>query len=163
MTDQEYIASVSRLRNAIARAIHGFFRNEEDTSDVVQDVMMWLWIKRSEIDFGRVEALATTMARNRAVSILRKRSHVTSEPVESNHSVSQRNASWTIEENENRRLIDAALDSLTNTERHIFRLRHEAEMSTGQVAAVLGINERTVSATLSKARRKMLEQIKNNI
>lgn len=163
MTDLEYIGRADRLRLVIGGAIKGFFRNAEDTADVVQDVMMWLWMKRSEIDCDRVEALAITMARNRAVSVLRHQSHTLTDALTAADSASQHNALWSIEERENTQLLAAAVASLTKTEQRIFMMRHEGEMSTEQVAAVLDISERTVSATLSKARRKIMEQLKNNI
>ena len=163
MTDLEYIGSAGRLRLTIESAVKGFFRNTEDTADVIQDVMMWLWIRRTDIDFQKVEALAFTMARNHAVSILRKQALSATEALGNNDSSSQRNALWAMEESENAQLLSAALETLTKTELHIFRMRHEGDMSTEQVAAVLDISERTVSATLSKARRKILDQIKKNM
>ncbi len=161
MTDKDYIASVPRLRIVAERAVRGFFRHDDDVADVVQEVLMWIWIRRQEVDTDTVDSLAATMARNHAVSIWRKNNNRTAVPLDESDAVATANAQSQMEDAENQRLLQKALECLTPTELRIYRMRHEAGMSTSQTAAALDIDERTVSATLSKARRKIIEQIHN--
>ena len=64
-----------------------------------------------------------------------------------------------LEEKENKRLLQAAIESLTPSERRLFLLKQEPEIDVGQMAILMGMTSRSVSAKLSAARRKLLEYI----
>ena len=64
-----------------------------------------------------------------------------------------------LEEKENKRLLQAAIERLTPSERRLFLLKQEPEIDVGQMAILMGMTSRSVSAKLSAARRKLLEYI----
>ena len=67
-----------------------------------------------------------------------------------------------VENAENNRLLQEALAHLTPSERRLFRLRQERELSLPLVASLSGMQPRSISAKLSGARRKIFEYIKRN-
>ena len=56
-------------------------------------------------------------------------------------------------------MLQAAIESLTPSERRLFLLKQEPEIDVGQMAILMGMTSRSVSAKLSAARRKLLEYI----
>ena len=63
-------------------------------------------------------------------------------------------------DDDNNRMLQQAIATLAPTEQRLFRMRHELEMDIPQIAAATGLLPRSISAIVSGARRKILEQLK---
>ncbi len=161
MTESEYITHVESLRPLLLQIGREFFRNGEEAEDISQETLLRLWLLRDRLPRGdELRALALRIARNVCVSQWRR------QQVRHHQSLSLPDAAQpavsddVVENAENDRLLHEALEHLTPSERRLFLLRQESEMSLELMASLTGMKPRSISAKLSGARRKIFEYIK---
>ncbi|MBQ1634263.1 MAG: sigma-70 family RNA polymerase sigma factor [Bacteroidaceae bacterium] len=161
MTTIEFNTHVAHLRPLLMKVGKEFFHNEEEAQDVAQEALMRLWICRDSLPVGEsLSALAVRIAKNVCISLWRKQKLRAGLPLEVAPQVTSGDrADSLLEEKENKRLLQAAIESLTPSERRLFLLKQEPEIDVGQMAILMGMTSRSVSAKLSAARRKLLEYI----
>ena len=58
------------------------------------------------------------------------------------------------------RKLQEAVATLPESERRLFRMRHELEMDIAEIAAVTGLHPRSISTIISRARQKIIQQLK---
>lgn len=156
MTHEAFEHIAQELRPRLLGIGRRFFHEEETAEDIAQETLMRLWLVREQIDpqMG-IEPLAQRMAKNLCVSEWRKR--------QVRHTVQQHAATLSQPDTTTQQLeakeaiarLREAISLLSPAEQRLFRMRHEAEMDTAQIAAVTGIDPRSVSAMLSTAKRKL--------
>jgi len=161
MISQEFNTHVEHLRPLLLRVGMDFFHDEEEAEDVAQEALMRLWLYRDSLPDGKLlVALAVRIAKNVCISMWRKQKLRAGLPLEVAPQVTSGDrADSLLEEKENKRLLQAAIESLTPSERRLFLLKQEPEIDVGQMAILMGMTSRSVSAKLSAARRKLLEYI----
>lgn len=133
-----------------------------DAEDCAQDAMLKLWALHDDIaDSRHAEALATIMAKRLAIDTHRRRRDTIAMNVEWNvadglYSMPDK----ALETAENERWLTERLSRLPKTEYEILRLRQTEHKETAEIAAILGLTPQSVSTLLSRARRKMLNEIR---
>jgi RNA polymerase sigma factor (sigma-70 family) len=162
MEEKEFIKMVPRLRQVALNAAAGTGATDAEAEDIAQEVMIRLWQMLPRLgSISSIDGFTATIARHLAISSYRK-----SQSDESrkgffrpfSHSLSPEDA-MVIKDDE--RWLEARLQELPSTEYEILRMRQVEGRSFGEIAAVLGIAEGSVRTLLSRARRKLLEEIKN--
>jgi RNA polymerase sigma factor (sigma-70 family) len=163
MTEEQYITHVDSLRPLLLRVGREFFRNEEEAEDISQETLLRLWLLRDRLPEGNeLRALALRIARNVCVSQWRRQQLRRHASLPMADAVQPAVNDDSMENAENNRLLQEALEHLTPSEHRLFRLRQESEMSLPLVASLSGMQPRSISAKLSAARRKIFEYIKRN-
>ena len=118
---------------------------------------MRLWMVRDRIaPQADIEPLAVRMAKNLCVSEWRKQKVRQGNALQvelATHDDIQHH----VELKEEIERLRHAISLLKPAEQRLFRMRHEAEMDISQIASATGIGERSVSAMLSTAKRKLQE------
>ena len=79
MTFNDFEHIVHRVRPTILKTAYQFFQNKDDAEDVVQEVLMKLWLRYGKLDYGEAEKLAIIATKNLCVSTIRQqrlREHV---------------------------------------------------------------------------------------
>ena len=181
MTTEEFEHLTRRLRPKLLGIGRKMFADSTMAEDVAQETLMRLWMVRERIDSdGGAEALAVRIARNVCVSEWRRKQSSPcvamplpgkgrGEPTardsggltaRSSGLAARDSGEDPMAESDNSRILQMAVSRLTPSEQRLYRMRHEMDMDLGEMAAVTGINTRSLSAMLSTARRKMLETIK---
>ena len=161
MTESEYIAHVEHLRPLLLRVGRDFFRRQEEAEDVAQEVLMRLWLCRDRLPEGEaLDALSVRIAKNVCISMWRRQKLRTAHIVPLTDSQQPAITDYPMENDENNRLMQQALQLLTPSERRLFLLKQEAEMTIDLMAHITGMQPRSVSSKLSAARRKVFEHIK---
>ncbi|MBP3227389.1 MAG: sigma-70 family RNA polymerase sigma factor [Bacteroidaceae bacterium] len=165
MSPATFTALVPALRQAALQAARAVGADAETAEDTAQDVLLRLWLMHGEIDETRSPAvLAAVMARNRAVSLLR---HERALPVSSlpTADTTTLTAHATPEELlEHRDLLqwlEQRMARLPSSQYAILQLRHRDQRTTAEIAALLGFTPRSVEVLLSRARRTLIEEMKN--
>lgn len=159
MTEQEFEDIVPSLRPRILSVARGFGLGDE-SEDVAQDAMLKLWNLREQLDARRpIAALATCMARQLAIDCLRRRHTV---PLNTYDAPASRTTlpDEQLESKEDTAWLEAQMERLPSTEHTILRLRQVERRSTEEIAAIVGISPASVTPLLSRARRHLLEQLK---
>ena len=140
-----------------------FFRNDEQAADAVQEALLRLWLLRERVnDEDYAEALLIRMTKNVCVSEWRRRQkHGVMSIEETSRILSDEGQPMA--DDDNQRLLQAAIRTLSPQEQQLFRMRQEMGMDImdiPQIAAVTGLLPRSVSHVVSVARSKIVEQLK---
>ena len=146
-------------RKKALQASMSYGAGKEEAEDIAQDVMLRLWQMRDELDrYERPEALITLMARNLLRNHQRRRQP---EVLDETMIISQsNNPHKLLEIKEDDDWLDKRLQQLPATQRTLLYLRQVERYSREEIANLLGIEISSVSTLLSRARRTLLEEIK---
>ena len=171
--DQNAFAElVNRYERKIYRLAKNITRNDEDAEDVLQDTFLKAYTHLD--NFKGDSKFYTWIVRigvNEALMRLRKRKTDRSvpldEPVElgGDETVAREIAVWEdnpeqrYSQEEWRRILDEAVESLKPDFRTVFVLRDIEELSTEETAAALGISVPAVKSRLLRARLALRERL----
>jgi RNA polymerase sigma-70 factor (ECF subfamily) len=170
--DQNAFAElVNRYERKIYRLAKNITRNDEDAEDVLQDAFLKAY---THLDNFKGDSKFYTwivrIAVNEALMRLRKRKTDRSvpldEPVELGEETVQReiavwddNPEQQYSQEEWRKILDEAVDSLKPDFRTVFVLRDIEELSTEETAETLGISVPAVKSRLLRARPALRERL----
>lgn len=174
MNEQVFISLAEGLRQVAMVEARGYIADADDVEDVAQEVMLRLWEKRAEIqnDSKMLRAYVATMARNVCKDRQKvDRRHpllrflwISKDDVEQVYEIpSYDTPHKRMEVIESVMVYRQALNQLPYNWQKILVMRGEDEMSYTEIAQILGTSESSVRGILSKAKKKMLELIKQNI
>ena len=162
---------VNRYERKIYRLAKNITRNDEDAEDVLQDAFLKAY---THLDNFKGDSKFYTwivrIAVNEALMRLRKRKTDRSvpldEPVDLGEETVQReiavwedNPEQQYSQEEWRRILDEAIDSLKPDFRTVFVLRDIEELSTEETAETLGISVPAVKSRLLRARLALREKL----
>lgn len=136
----------------------------EDAEDIAQDITLKLWTLCTDINnVVHAVRLALRSARNLAIS-KRRELHTTSFDSKDVAAEDGRIApDMSLEEEENTAWIEAKMRQLPPREYEILRLRQEEQKTNDEIAMLLGIDKASVATMLSRARTKLLNDIKRRM
>ena len=131
----------------------------DEAEDVAQDVMLRLWQMCDELeDAGRTGALAALMARH--LTRNRQRRRPLHELNEAMTVALDTGPHELLEEKENEAWLASRLERLPDTQRTLLYMRQVERRSHEEIARLLGIEQTSVSTLLARARRTLLEEIR---
>ena len=134
---------------ATARRILG---DDAEAEDVVQDALLRLWQLRDE-PVQNVEGMARVVVQHLSIdAVRRRRENIPIEEIE----VVGTSYSEGLSDTEMRMMT--LIRQLPTLQQTILRLRHVDEMEVFEIAEMIGATEAAVRQSLSRARRKLLEQ-----
>ena len=166
MTPQEFGHIAQWLRPQMMRVAMDFFHHVEEAEDVVQEVLMRLWIRektRSESHHDEnLTALAIKATKNLCVSTWRKQKLRQAIPIDDSlvHIRSDERADKPLMTTEQAEAIDRAIRKLPRSEQRLILLKQTADLSSDEIAALTGIPIRSVRTMISSARRNLLKLLK---
>lgn len=160
MEIHEFIHSVERLRGDLLRQARRLLDSEDDAEDAVQETLMKLWIMKERIlNADKMRNMATVVCRNVSLNILRDAR--LSVPIETAEVITlQGNPQLLLEEQESRQKLKRSIETLTDKQRAILRMRNVENMTYADIAKIIGSSESSVRGMISKARLALLKQMK---
>lgn len=164
MEIHEFIHSVERLRGDLLRQARRLLDSEDDAEDdaedAVQETLMKLWIMKERIlNADKMRNMATVVCRNVSLNILRDARQ--SVPIETAEVITlQGNPQVLLEEQESRQRLKRSIETLTDKQRAILRMRNVENMTYADIAKIIGSSESSVRGMISKARLALLKQMK---
>lgn len=170
------------MRPRLMQLGRSFFHDEELAEDAVQEALLRLWLLRNKLgtrssapatdaeedvrapradrnDRAPQEALLVRLMKNVCVSEWRRRQKHGGMAVETMGGVLSEETQ-PMADDDNQRMLQQAIRSLSPQEQRLFRMRHELGMDVPQIAAATGMLARSVSHVVSVARHKIVEQLK---
>ena len=159
-SDQAAYANIFQaMQEPLLRYLYRITKDEALSLDVLQDVFMKLWEKRADIKVQvSFKALLYTMARNRALNVIRNRSRMTydSELVTEN---STEIVESRVEENLQASQLDAFFKSwikeMPPRRAEAFVLSRYHAMTNREIGEVMGLSKRTVDTHIVHALRHL--------
>lgn len=150
----EFQHTVTRIRPQMLHMAQRMLGDDEEAEDVVQDALLKLWQLRDE-SVRNVDGLAKVMVRNMCLDLIRKRKMTVG--------VEELDVVDVPVPTERDELLDRMLtlvDKLPTMQQTILRMRHMDGMEMSAIASMLGTTEEAVRQSLSRARRKVFQQMK---
>ena len=164
MTRSEFEHIAPQLRTQMLKVALAFFGNQDDADDVAQDAMLQLWRYCEVIDASRnVSGLAVRVAKNCCVSHYRHQGPKGDCTTQEHPTVEDYSPQQLLEAKEAQRLMDEVLALLKPRERELFEMRRIEGLSPKHISAQTGIPERSVSAMVSAARKKVFTELKRRL
>jgi RNA polymerase sigma-70 factor (ECF subfamily) len=132
--------------------------DEDDARDVVQQVFINLWEKRSDLDLSTsLKSYLFTSVHHRSLNVIRDRKKFSVGEVP--EVAGEWDVSAQIESMELEGKIREAIDSLPEKCREIFEMNRFEGLKYGEIASKLGISIKTVENQMSKALKILREQL----
>lgn len=140
---------------AFSRRILG---DEDDAREVVHQVFINLWEKRSELDLSTsLKSYLFTSVNNRSLNVIRDRKKFSLEGVQER--AGEWDVSSQIEAMELEEKIMAAIETLPERCREIFELNRFDGLRYSEIASHLDISVKTVENQMTKALKILREQL----
>ena len=131
----------------------------DEAEDIAQDVMLRLWQMHNELErYDSVEGLTALMARHLLLNHQRRRKpEALEEAMVVGISPSPHEQ---LEMKEDDKWLTKRLEQLPTTQRTLLYMRQAERRSHEEIAQLLGIEPTSVSTLLARARRTLLQEIK---
>ena len=132
---------------------------KDEAEDIAQDVMLRLWQMHDELErFRSVEAVIILMARHQLRNHQRRKPTETLDEAIIFSLTTSPHEELEIKENEE--WLTQKLQQLPTTQRTLLYMRQVERRTREEIATLLGIETTSVSTLLARARRTLLEEIK---
>lgn len=160
MTDKEFTDIATELRMLALRKGQSYPLDSDEAEDIAQDTMLRLWALRGKVkSAAHARGLAVCIAAHQSVDKLRSKRTVSlcspcQEPSEGS------TPDTTLEEKANEEWLEGELRKLPSTEYQVLHLRQVERKGTEEIAAILGVTPQSVATLLSRARRRLMEEIR---
>jgi len=149
------------LKDKLFRYAFSFLGDRTDSEDVIQEVFMRLWQKRS--DFARInniEAWSMTMTRNLTLDKIktRKLEFKDLNNVENTYETTA-GPDQLVEQSEIMAGIRRLIDSLSEKQKQVILLRDIEGYTYQEIGEIIGIDQNLVKVTLFRARENIRKKI----
>ena len=160
MTDRAFTDIAASLCQVAVRAARQAGVDAAQAEDVVQDCLLRLWTLRQSITSEQhLRGLAVVVARHQAYDVLRGHRLESIDAVGAQ--VAQTPSSQTdMEMAEDESWLAQRLCQLPPMQHQILHLRQVEQKTNGEIAAILGITTASVATLLSRARHKLLDDLR---
>jgi RNA polymerase sigma-70 factor (ECF subfamily) len=120
--------------------------------DITQDVFLQLWLKRQENNIDNLPAYLFTATKNKVFNWMEKERRFTPVPeLLLQLKISRDQTDAELLRKEFMQAYEALIDTLTQSQQQIFRMRYQQDLSTSEIAELLDISRKTVQNQLGKA------------
>ncbi len=164
MTTVEFENKLSGIRRKLLSEANRFLKRNaiaEEADDIVQEAIIELWkLNESGYQIRNAEALAMKITRTICVRHYRKHKIRTTK-LDRMEFQGGSEASVRIDLQDAILIRDSLWTRLSETQKKYLRMRNEQEMTLDEIAEATGHPKSSIKATISSARREMLEQLKN--
>lgn len=149
-------------RNIVYNTAFKFLKSEQAAEEIVQDIFLKLWMKRSELpSVQNFNGFLFTMARNAILDKLRKTANEKiAQQVLSKQQSFTNNTDHRVQDNQYQQILEEAIDQLSPQQKQVFRLAKMEGYSYKEIAEELGISVLTVKVHMNKALQSLREYLK---
>jgi RNA polymerase sigma-70 factor (ECF subfamily) len=159
MTIDAFEHNATRLRKLALQAAATAGADADAAEDIAQETMLRLWQMRDDPRLYNPEGYASTIARHLTLNRLRSKPPL---PLDERQTMSQTSPSPLdiIVQREDEQWLQERIRNLPPTQHAVLHMRQVECRSNAQIAALLGMKESSVSTLLARARRQLLEEIR---
>lgn len=145
----------SRYFSTLYRYAYNILKNEEECSDAIQEIFVWIWENRERLHITALKGYLIASVKYRLARVIQtSRRHA--EIISANIPLK----TFTIIEDdiaakELRKVIDEWTETLPQRAKQIFQLSRVQHLTNKEVATQLGISEKTVENQITIALKKL--------
>lgn len=167
MEQIEFTAKVLPLKDKLFRYAKRLLQNHEEAEDLVQEVMLKLWVNRQELSKkSSLEAFAMAVTKNLCIDRFRSKQFQASntgiDAAELDMSDSGISPHLRAEQLEGVELVRKVMKMLPQNLRQVVQLRDMEGLSYQEIADIMNMNINTLKVNLSRARKKIREILSTN-
>lgn len=160
MTPEQFIDKLLPLKDKLYRFANRLLNEPEDAEDVVQEVFLRLWDRKEDMESYRsIEAIAMTITRNLSIDMLRTSGKVVQDDTQEVLLIDNLTPYDLTELKDTTSRINALINHLPEQQRLILHLRDIEGYDFDEIAALLDLNLNMIRVNLSRARKKIKEQL----
>ena len=159
MTIDAFEHNATRLRKLALQAAATAGADADAAEDIAQETMLRLWQMRDDPRLYNPEGYASTIAHHLTLNRLRSKPPL---PLDERQAMSQTSPSPLdiIVQREDEQWLQERIRNLPPTQHAVLHMRQVECRPNAQIAALLGMKESSVSTLLARARRQLLEEIR---
>ena len=164
MEQKQFESIVSKARQTALDVCRRYGVDPVAAEDVAQDTMLRLWTLHDDLPPDRpVEALVAVVARHLIID--QRRRQRPQVPIDREWTMADGQAppDEQVDSNDHQAWLERRLSSLPSTEYQVIRLRQMEGKNNEEIAQILGVTPASAATLLSRARKKLLEDIKRRI
>jgi RNA polymerase sigma-70 factor (ECF subfamily) len=142
-----------------------FLKSQEAAEEIVQDIFLKLWTKRTEIpNVKNFDAFLFTSARNAILDKLRRTANekIAQKTLSKQQGFTD-NTDHRVQDNQYQQILEQAINNLSPQQREVFRLAKMEGHSYKEIAEDLGISVLTVKVHMNKALASLREYLKGHM
>lgn len=160
MTKEEFRNSVIPFSKKLYPMLFRILKNEDETRDALQELMLRLWNKRKELaKCSNQSAYIITMARNHCFDVLKKKRPVRLEDADAVRVQNLRSETENHDAREKFEHVRRIIDNLPEKYRVVIQMREIDGCTFDEIKAVTGDEVATIRVVLSRARKKIKEEV----
>ena len=159
MKTDAFEQQAARLRAVALEASAKAGADADTAQDIAQETMIRLWQMRDDPRLCKPDGYAATIARHLTLNQLRIKQPLS---MDERHAAIQSSPSPLdiMIQREEEQWLQQRIRDLPPTQHAVLHMRQVEHRSSTQIAALLGIKETSVSTLLARARRQLLEEIR---
>lgn len=165
MTAEEFKNKILPVSRKLYPMIFRMLKDEEETRDALQDLMLKLWNKRGELDnFEKPAAYMVTMAKNYCIDLMKKKRPVNIGEEEQYRLYNLQADGQDPETRERYEQVHKIIEKLPEKFRTVIRMRDIDGFTFDEIKEMTGYEKPNLRVILSRARsqvKKELEKIYN--
>ncbi len=149
MTIKEYNQSVDLYSDMVFRFLVKNTKDQDLSSDIIQDVFLKLWEKRKTVNYDKVKSYLFKMAYHKMIDNYRK--NRLNEPIEDDCFRDE----YSFNELDTKSLIEEALNRLPDIQKAAITLRDYEGYSYVEIGEILNLSESQVKVYIYRGRKSL--------
>ncbi len=160
MTTEEFKNTVIPFSRKLYPMLFRILKNEEETRDALQDLMVKLWNRRRELDnCTNQTAYIITMAKNYSFDLLKKKRPIRIVETEEYKILNLEAEGLSLETKEKFEEVHKVIQSLPEKYQTVIRLRDIDGFSFEEIKEMTGLEVSNLRVILSRARQKVKTEV----
>ncbi|MGO3707332.1 MAG: RNA polymerase sigma factor [Mesonia hippocampi] len=160
MTDKNFIDYLTNIKDLLFRLALRLLVSEDAAKDAVQEISMKLWKHKEKItQLNNPDAYAVTMMKNYCYDQLKLKQHNNLRIEHSNYKDAAIEIQHTTEVKDELQQVYTFLQTLSKQEQTLIQLRDIEQLEYTEIAAITTMKETAIRVALSRARKKIREQV----
>lgn len=160
MNQSTFIRLIYPVKDKMYRLALRLLTSREAAEDATQEVLLKLWSRNDKLKhYANLEAFAMTVTKNHCLDQLKLKQNNNLKIVHSNYDNNQTNIQVQLEFSDELELVGRILKELPEQQQLIFQLRDVEQYEFGEIAEITQMNETAIRVTLSRARKKIREEL----
>lgn len=161
MLAKDFKTSVLPLSKKLHQFALQLTKNDEEARDVIQDVFLKLWQKRSSLEqIDNIEAFAMRMTKNKCYDLFRRNKTYSLEDQQTDwRSENKADLNNELELSETAILIRKLINDLPDLQQKMMQMRDIDQLSYDEIAELTKLNVNAIRVNLSRARKKVRDEL----
>ena len=160
MTQTAFLNLVLPFKDKMYRLAKRLLVSNEEAEDATQEILLKLWTNKAKIaTYKNTEAFAMTMTKNYCFDRLKSKQAQNLRIVHNNYKDENTGLQKQVEQQDSLDWVEKLMQQLPTQQRLVMQLRDIEQYEFADIAKVLEMKETTIRVCLSRARKKIREQL----